>query len=251
MQFNLFSKGLPIHKKSGIYKINNSITGNFYIGSAVDLGKRMEFHRNNLINKKHHNWILIRVFERVGKDNLSVDILEECSRESLIEREQYYIDTLNPKYNICRKAKSLLGFKFSEESKRKMSIAGKGKKKPTGFGDKVSARFKGVPKSKESIEKRKETVRKKIENGWRQTKTATDKVIAHCTRISHLQKRIENLPRGKDNMQTKLTENEVLEIRKLYRAGVRINDINRQFANVGRKSISSIVNNKTWKWLKD
>ena len=35
-----------------------------------------------------------------GLDNFKLDILEYCDRSPLIEREQYYIDLLNPVYNF-------------------------------------------------------------------------------------------------------------------------------------------------------
>lgn len=50
----------------------------------------------------------------------SLNILEYCSPKKAIEREQYYLDLLNPKYNILKKAGSLLGFKHSLETLVKM-----------------------------------------------------------------------------------------------------------------------------------
>ena len=49
-------------------------------------------------------------------------ILEYCEPNLLIKREQYYIDSLKPEYNICKIANSSLGYKHSYESKLKMSI---------------------------------------------------------------------------------------------------------------------------------
>ena len=41
-------------------------------------------------------------------------------------REQYYLDSLNPPYNILKLAGSSSGFKLSEETKKKISKALKG-----------------------------------------------------------------------------------------------------------------------------
>jgi len=46
-----------------------------------------------------------------GYDNFSLDILEYCEVDILIEREQYYIDILYPKYNILKVA-SRIGSKI-------------------------------------------------------------------------------------------------------------------------------------------
>ena len=48
----------------------------------------------------------------------------------LLEREQYYLNTLNPEYNILKQAGSSLGFKLSQETKIKMSNAKKGLSSP-------------------------------------------------------------------------------------------------------------------------
>ena len=53
-------------------------------------------------------------------------MLEYCSKEDLIQREQYYIDTLNPDYNLCLTAGSTLGKLHSEIAKAKISVTKKG-----------------------------------------------------------------------------------------------------------------------------
>jgi hypothetical protein len=48
--------------------------------------------------------------------NFKLDIIEICSIESLLEREQYYLDNFELKYNTLKTAGSLLGFKHSAEA---------------------------------------------------------------------------------------------------------------------------------------
>ena len=55
-------------------------------------------------------------------NNFTLDILEYCSKDLLIEREQYYLDLLNPEYNILKHAYSLLGYKHSEENIAKFKL---------------------------------------------------------------------------------------------------------------------------------
>jgi group I intron endonuclease len=45
-----------------------------------------------------------------------LEILEYCDSEDLIKREQYYLDLLEPKYNLLTKAGSTLGYKHTEET---------------------------------------------------------------------------------------------------------------------------------------
>lgn len=49
--------------------------------------------------------------------NFSLDILEYCEIDVLIEREQYYINLLKPEYNILKLANSRLGSKQSKTTK--------------------------------------------------------------------------------------------------------------------------------------
>ncbi len=114
-------------KISGIYKIQSLInTKRIYIGSAIDLKTRWRLHLNKLNNNDHHSIKLQNHYNKYGKDDLIFIIVELCFPEFLIIREQYYLDQLNPYFNICKKADSKLGIKLSEESCKNMSIAKKG-----------------------------------------------------------------------------------------------------------------------------
>jgi group I intron endonuclease len=63
---------------------------------------------------------------KYGYSNFSLDILEYCEPNKLISREQYYINLLNPEYNILKIAGSRLGAKLSEKTKIRLSIKNKG-----------------------------------------------------------------------------------------------------------------------------
>lgn len=53
---------------------------------------------------------------KYGYNKFSLDILEYCEPSLLIKREQYYLDTLKPEYNILKIAGSSLGYKHSPET---------------------------------------------------------------------------------------------------------------------------------------
>jgi hypothetical protein len=80
---------------------------------------------------------IYRALLKYGHSNFSLDILEYCEPNVIISREQYYIDFLNPEYNILKKAGSNLGFKHSEATKLRMSI-NKAKEKHPFYGKKRS-----------------------------------------------------------------------------------------------------------------
>lgn len=115
----------------GIYKLINLENNKFYIGSAVNLNRRKSVHFHLLKYNKHFSNHLQNSYNKYGIENFVFEIIEYVEdRKNLIIREQFYLDTLKPHYNVCKKADSKLGFKFSEESKLKMSLAKKGKTMP-------------------------------------------------------------------------------------------------------------------------
>ena len=115
--------------KSGIYKIQSIIKPNkLYIGSAINIGARWRKHLCELKKGKHGSIILQNHCNKYGIKDFEFYILEECSKETLLIREQFYMDMYNPYFNIRKIAKSNFGMKFSEEHKRKIGEAGKGRK---------------------------------------------------------------------------------------------------------------------------
>lgn len=66
---------------------------------------------------------------KYGYENFKLDIMEYNNKKNIIEREQYYIDTLNPEYNILKLAGSRYGSKASYETKKAISISSRGRKR--------------------------------------------------------------------------------------------------------------------------
>ena len=110
--------------KSGIYKITCTANGRFYVGSAVDLAKRKRDHFSYLKRGTHGNQHLQNAYNKYGRKAFKFAVLEHVADvEALIDREQHYIDTLEPEFNICKVAGSQLGVKRTEEVRAKMSKA--------------------------------------------------------------------------------------------------------------------------------
>lgn len=106
--------------RSGIYKIENTITGECYVGSAVNLGGRKGDHFYHLRHGKHHAKYLQRSYNKHGEEAFIFSVIEECDRGKLRERETYWIQTLKPKYNGTLNTATSLGMKLSEEQKQKL-----------------------------------------------------------------------------------------------------------------------------------
>lgn len=80
----------------GIYKITNLITGGCYIGKSKDINRRWIEHRTP---KAGGNDLLHNDMKKYGIDNFVFEVLEECEQSKLLERELYFIKTMQPYYN--------------------------------------------------------------------------------------------------------------------------------------------------------
>lgn len=102
----------------------NTLTGDSYIGSAVDLSKRLSVYyseksRQEVLNRSKSN--ILSAIQKYDHSNFTLEILEYCNPNDTIIREQYYLDFLYPEYNILLTASSSLGKLHTEETKIKIS----------------------------------------------------------------------------------------------------------------------------------
>lgn len=106
------------NNQSGIYRWVNNLNGKTYVGSAINLSKRLGSYFNEKELNRNPRPIQDALL-KYGHQNFTLEILEYCSKAKLLEREQFYLDLLIPDYNILKYAYSLLGFKHSEETLEK------------------------------------------------------------------------------------------------------------------------------------
>lgn len=84
--------------KVGIYKITNQLDDMCYIGQSVDLSTRWKDHAKcGLEIDTPPGNKLYQAMIRDGLWNFSFEVLEECSREELNEKEKYYISLYQAK----------------------------------------------------------------------------------------------------------------------------------------------------------
>ena len=147
--------------KSGIYQIYNPINEKRYIGSSINIVRRLKEHRRNLIAQRHHNQHLQNAWNKYG-DLLEFKPLEYCEPDQLLDLEQQYIDYYNSAdrrfgYNIDAIANHASpGFHLSDETKEKLSKAHLGKKRTPEIIEKCRQAQIGISKPKQS-----ETMRRK------------------------------------------------------------------------------------------
>lgn len=143
---------------SGIYQILNLQNGKRYVGSAVTLHRRWKLHRYQLRNGSHHSQHLQNAWNKHGAESFAFSVLELADRESLIAREQHWMDSTSPEYNVLRIAGSSLGHKASPETRAKISASLMGHKINVGRKHseetklKIRAAHVGRPRTQGQIE---------------------------------------------------------------------------------------------------
>jgi len=140
---------------SGIYKIENTINGKVYIGSAIDIEKRWREHRHHLSNGSASDKFQ-KAWNKYGSKSFTFSIVEYTEKEILILREQYWIgffDAVSNGYNTCLIASSSLGIKRSLETRNKLRLSHLGKKLPLEQRIKIGKSLTGRLVSKETRKK--------------------------------------------------------------------------------------------------
>jgi len=170
--------------ESGVYSLQHLKSGHIYVGSSVDVPRRLKAHRSLLLRGKHHSIRLQRAWDKFGESEFIFSAIEMVAdRELLLEREQYYIDSLGAfgvsGYNMLPKAgstrgylrpspsketlqkmrESQLGRKHDEATKAKISAANKGKKRSVEHCLHMAAINTGKKLSAETIAKRSAKIR--------------------------------------------------------------------------------------------
>jgi group I intron endonuclease len=166
---------------SGIYSIINTITQKVYIGSSINLEKRWHDHKASLSEDCHHNRHLQRSWNQYGEQAFQFSILLVCDKDYLLVWEQIAVDGYvsvlgrGNLYNICmnvekpeftqrgwkqspeciakviatKRAKGVFD-NISEETRRKISAANKGRPKSAEFKERLRCALTGRKVSPET-----------------------------------------------------------------------------------------------------
>ena len=229
-----------------IYKTTNLTNNKFYIGQ--DSKNNPNYYGSGII--------LIKAIKKYGKENFKKEILEFCiTKNELDNREKYWIEYYNSTdknigYNIHSGGGGSLGGPLSDEHRKKISNATKGKYVSPETRKKLSDRvFTNSHKEKISKNHIDVSGTNSPMYGKEHSETAKRKISeknlgnkhSELTKLNMSQKR-----KGENNSKAKLTEKDVLLIRELwFTTNISQIDIAMEF-NVKRPCINKILNYKTW-----
>ncbi|MFA4834866.1 MAG: GIY-YIG nuclease family protein [Dehalococcoidia bacterium] len=125
--------GLNHDQKSGIYTIKNITNNKIYIGSAINVEKRLLEHKYALKRGDHINNHLQQAWNKYGESSFVFEKYLSCTKQDLLFFEQLVIDSSITRYgsenlyNFCLTAGSTLGRYHSSETKIKIGLKSKGR----------------------------------------------------------------------------------------------------------------------------
>ena len=139
--------------------------------------------------------------------------------------------------NLTLGGDGVLGIIHTDEAKKKMGAPNKGKTISEWHKQRTSEFHKGKKISEE-------TKKKMSESALGEKNSRFGKKISEETR----NKKIKSAKKGEDNKSSKLTNENVFEIRKLHIETISSYKIAKMF-NVSKGTILAIINKKTWKHI--
>lgn len=114
---------LPQFDFAGIYQLRCTVNNKIYIGQAQNILQRFNDHRRNRNGHLiYRDCYLYRAIKKYGWNKFEISVLEKIDDLDLLnEREIFWIEELNPEYNMRDGGDCARGWKHTEEAKRKMS----------------------------------------------------------------------------------------------------------------------------------
>lgn len=213
-----------------VYLIENKVNGKLYVGKSYNVNRRWKQHQNIASNGKQKYpkdyQYLHSAISKYGKQNFVIKTIGSYELENdAFDNEIKYITQLQSEgyklYNLTNGGEGMSGYKFSDESKQKMSLANKGRKRSEETKRNISIARKGntnrlgIPHT--------------VEYRQRMSLAVSKSLMSY----------------GENNSRAKLNWNDVNKIRELINNGYSNKTLSMMF-NISRSVISSIRHNKAW-----
>ncbi len=112
---------------SGVYMFTCLANGKRYIGSSYNIYKRLGEHIGHLVRQDHGNHYLQEAWDLYGEYAFNIEILEECAPNMRNAKEKELILALAPEWNLKLPNVEKDTWTVSEETRKRISEAGKGR----------------------------------------------------------------------------------------------------------------------------
>lgn len=240
-----------------VYRIINKLNGKSYIGQTIydSPRKRWDTHKSNYKKEKHQEY-LYRAMRKHGFENFEFIIICKCTKEELSELERTYIKEFNTfgrfGYNMTSGGEGTRDCKASDETRKKISLAGKGRVPTEETRKKLSLANMGHKLSEETKDKIRKTLigKKQKPEQIEKTKIALSKRIIKDSTREKLRNNMLGKPKSPEHIKNVKKAKRVLSDEDVKY--IRENPDNLQGKelalkfNSSRASISRIINNKRY-----
>ena len=222
----------------GIYKITEKENPTmFYVGKSNDIERRFKEHIQKSYSQSRIPFD--DYIDEKGKDAFTYEVLEECSIEELSIKEKYWTDKLQATKSGNKFDGGLTDVVGSNNPKAKLTEE-----------DVIEIRkaYNNHLKQKDVYEKYKDIISfGYFQNLWQGRSWAH--IMPEVFTEENKKKHHGKTKQGTRNPKAKLTEEQVIEIRRLHKDGISNSELYKAFPQVSSKSIRDIINGKTWKHL--
>ena len=125
---------MDVMSLGGVYRITNLQNSKVYVGSTSLLKRRKADHWQLLRRGAHFNMHLQAAWNKYGEDSFVFSVLVTCGEADLLRLEQQFIDLYlsadqERGYNIAPVAGTCRGYSHTDEAKRRIASAMRGKPK--------------------------------------------------------------------------------------------------------------------------
>lgn len=232
-----------------IYVITNKINGNQYVGQTIDPVRRWGEHQYPSIDE----FTIQHAVIKYGPENFTFHIIEQPDHEDkLNEAEMWwvaYLDTYHHGYNETEGGDGIRGYQHTEEDKKKMSEI------------RLALIASGWETAKHT-EEWKEQISKSMKGHKRNLgkKHASD--CGHCVLLRernannnpalHMtdatKQKMSDKKKGSKNNNAIMTEEKVIELRKLAADGISSKELSSKFG-ISVRNVKGIIARNSWKHI--
>lgn len=250
-------------REAGVYEIRNTLDDKVYVGSSLNVRKRLSVHRGNLTRGKHHSAHLQAAWDKHGASNFTFRQLLACAPKDLVFYEQRLVDGYNAMdpahgYNKRVVVQSNAGMKLSEEHKRKIAASVPRGEAHQYYGKRLSdAAYKAAAdlKKKYGISAEARAKQSAALKGTKKPEGFGEKVRAARLGSHHTQESKRRMSAARTGVKQpkthtenigKLDYSKAAEIRALHSAtAMRHHELAAMFG-VSRRAIGSLLAGKSW-----
>ena len=132
-----------------VYKITNLINGKIYIGATQDFQLRWRVHRSN---SKRKNYPISKAIRDYGINNFKFQAIEiEPDKETMYEREKYYIKLYNAIERGYNCTEGGIDGKVSQKTKKNMRVSWRSRPKRSALANEKTQLLKKANRKKKFL----------------------------------------------------------------------------------------------------